>query len=153
MESLVGSVSIISKGRFEDHLSHGEFYGDGETRESFKEKAQVDDRVAEKFAIPRIDYNVVIEAVLVGYAELYKITYRIYEAAPINRLLTAPNIGRVFFLNRNPDGTYSPMGRASVLNLVVRKYSYAALTPYFGYCENKLLGFATGLEAKEFEDR
>jgi hypothetical protein len=150
LESLVGSASIIVKGKFNQKLSNDKFFGYEDNRESFKQKHDLTETQVDRMAIPRSDYKIKIDEVLLGDITSDSITYRIFENPPTDRKYTEPDVDRLFFLYRNPDGTYTPLGPASVLNVREGKYSYDALASFRGSYENQDLMFLNDVDAESF---
>jgi len=151
LQSLVGSATIIFKGRFAEHLKHDVFFGYGETKESFKQRLKIDDVTADRLAVPISDYKVEVEEIFLGESEVDSVIYRIFESYPENRQYTNPDSERLFFLVRNPDGTYSPQGASSVLILRDGEYVYDSLTTHSKSFENKRLEFLSSFPATEIE--
>lgn len=152
LQSLVGSATIIFKGRFGEHIRHEDFFGYGETKESFKERLNIDDATADRLAVPLSDYSVIVDELFLGESDVDSIVYRIFESYPEDKYYTNPDMERLFFLVRNPDGTYSPQGPASVLILRDGEYVYDSLTTYSKSFESKRLDFLLSLTAAEVEN-
>jgi len=131
LESLVGSSTIIVKGRFGNLLENRYFFGYVEGRddtlEEFMERHDFTATEAYNWDIPMSEYEIIIDEVLKGDLESEIVVLRKYEAPPIDRTFTHPDVDRIFFLVKNPDNrTYAVGGEASILNLVDGEYSYYA---------------------------
>ena len=154
MESLVGTPTIIVRGRFGDYISNTLSYGYGETRESFIESRRVSEKDADRFAIPMSDYEIIVDEVLLGEVNNDVIIYRIIENEPIDREFTDPSVERIFFLGATPDeNTYSPLGPGSVLNKDPQNgtYGFSSLTRHRNAFRGVPYVFADDMSVESFE--
>lgn len=129
LESLVGTSAIIVKGRFSKLIKNELFYGFGNTRESMIRIYGFTEAEADAFGMPMSDYEVIIDEILLGDMSLKgkSIIYKLSEQRLSSERFTDPSISRLFFLARNPDGSYAAMGPASVQNERNGYYSYDSL--------------------------
>ena len=160
LDSLVGSSTIIVKGKFGEVIKNNLFFGyvDGkdDTLEAFMERHKFSRDDAENWAIPMTEYEIIVDEVLLGEVQNEKIVFRKYEGTPLDRALTHPDVERLFFLIENPDTkTYAVAGEASILSIIGGTYSYDAFVEGGignpGEHIKQSLDFVSSMKAEEFE--
>ncbi|MBL4571520.1 MAG: hypothetical protein JKY93_03035 [Gammaproteobacteria bacterium] len=151
MESLVGTSSVIIKGRFGNFLSNDLSFGYADTRESLKKAHALTDAELDRIGVPISRYEIIVDEVLLGRVDESTVVYTLLELPPTDRSFTHPAVTRLFFLVENPDGSYSPRGPASVLNQKEGSYTYDALTNYSDAFRDKRLDFLPKAKVDDFE--
>ena len=142
-EDMVGTSAIIVKGRFGKLLSHQKFWGYSDTRESFQQRTNLPDKDVDQFGLPRSEYEIIIDEVLLGDIDSDQIVFRTLESDPSDRRLTGESVERLFFLNLDPDGQgYSKLGFAYILNNRNGVYSYNDFDGHIDKMVSKTLLFA-----------
>jgi len=155
--TLVGSSSIIVKGRYGELLSNRMYWGYDEnsetglvSRKSFKERYGFTDEETDLWARPISDYEIIVDVVLLGDIQSSTIIYRTLETSPNNRQFTDPNVDRLFFLRENSDGTFTALDYISILNEKDGIYSYYAFD-FTGEVRDEIYDFAPSMRVDEIE--
>lgn len=154
LESLVGSASIIVKGKFGRFISSELFYGFDSSRELFQEKYRLTDIETEESGLPVSSYIINVQEVFLGDESLQgqEIIYRVGESRDLYRNEFANSTDeRLFFLGRNPDGSFTAVGEANVQVLRNGSYSYDSLAPSSNRFVGRTLNFVDSVREDEFE--
>ena len=152
VETLVSSPDVIFKGRFGKLLSHEPWWGYEETRESMQKRLGDDAHLVDTLGLPSSLYEIVVDEILAGDIEGASIVYRMLESTPGDRRYTNESDEKLFFLTRNPDGTYGRLGLPFILTR--RDGSYVFEYPSDtapGRMNTGTLEFAPSMVAEEFE--
>lgn len=154
LESLVGSASIIVKGRYERFVKNELFYGYDSTQEEFQKKYGLSDLETQQDGLPISSYVINVHEVFLGDESLQgkEIIYRIGESQQIskNEFVNFEN-EILFFLGRNPDDTFAPLGEVSVQISRNGIYSYDSLAPYPDQFVGKTLDFVDSVAVDDLE--
>lgn len=125
LESLVGSASHIVKGRFGSLISHGPFWGYGESRESIRRRLGDREELIDRVAVPLSEYEIIVDEVLLGPLKETTLRFHSFESDPKNSAYADQETERLFFLVLNPDGrSYSVYGPAFILHDLEGEYVY-----------------------------
>ncbi|MCP5346146.1 MAG: hypothetical protein R3F41_00820 [Gammaproteobacteria bacterium] len=123
LESLVGSSTLIVRGRYGDFLSNDPFWGLGETFESVQARTGLADADIDQLAAPVSRYEILIDEVLLGDINASTVVMTIMEQAPVDRKWTDPTPERLLFLTDQGEGSYGYRGPTTVLTLVNGRYT------------------------------
>lgn len=153
LEQLVSSGSVVVKGRFSGLLSHGPFWGYGETRESMLQRVGSRPGLVERLAVPLSQYEIVIDEVLKGEVDVSSIVLHRIETVPDERM-TDPSVERLFFLVMNPDE--ASYNARYILSKRDDNYVYEVLAPMVpglpAIVRSVSLPFAGTMDATALED-
>ncbi|MDP1548419.1 MAG: hypothetical protein Q8L87_20600 [Anaerolineales bacterium] len=152
VDTLINSSTIIVKGRFGRLLSHEIWFGYSDTRESVQLRLGDDADLVDDYGVPSSQYEIIIDEVLLGDIEGDTVVYRLLESNPRDRRYTNESDEKLFFLTRNPDGTYGRLGIPYILTNINGIYSYeypSDSTP--NATDSGTFEFAPSMVADEFE--
>lgn len=152
LATMVRVSTVIVKGRFGRLLSHGPFWGYGETRESMERRVGSRPELIDKLALPLSEYEIEIEEVLMGKVEGDTLVLHVLETNPGDKRFTDETVERLFFLVRNSDDTtYVRPGPPYILSNRNGSYSYEYVAGTFLGVLSRPLEFLPAMTADEFE--
>src|SRR5690606_18774421 len=151
--TLVRTSDIIIKGHYGRLLSHGPFWGYGETRESMEQRPNARPELVEKIARPLSEYQIDVVEVLKGPISSEGVVFHVIESDVTDKRFTDETVERLFFLTLNPDGiTYGRLGVPYILNNRNGFYTYDFLEDFQSEILSGELDFAPTMESLAFEE-
>lgn len=130
LDEQISAATLIVKGRFGEIINRKPFIGyntetgQDYTLEDFSRVRNIPLSELERFAIPLVEYEILVDEVFFGNVT-GPVIYRSMESFPEMGLAKKQSIERLFFLAQNPDRkTYGAQFQGSILNNVDGAYRY-----------------------------
>lgn len=153
LATMVGSSSLIVKGKFHKKLGTEDFYGFGRTREELERTHNLSEIQLDDIAILVTTYEIYVDEVFLGdrNVEGGTVLFRLNEPVVVDNIFITDE-ERLFFLVSNPDGSYSALGPESVQISRNGRYVYDSLAPSNEQFEGKALEVVESAQGMVFEE-
>ena len=153
LDTLIRSSDIIVKGKFGRVLSHGPFWGYGETLQSTAQRLGEDPEDIGHLAMPLSEYEIIIDEVFLGDITGNTVTFHLLESSPGDRYFTDEADEKLFFLRLNPDEkTYGRPGIPYILTNRDGTYVYEYPSESIpGGVERDVYDFVQSTDVDDFE--